>query len=114
VAGLLAIAVFGVVLSKTFDTRVRSRLALAPPVIAAIERELSRFARVDLERVPALDPARRAAARRAIDELFVSAFRRVMIGAAILALLADAALVRTPPAASTDNDRKPKVALKRR
>jgi EmrB/QacA subfamily drug resistance transporter len=94
VAGLLAIAVFGVVLSRTFDARVRPRLndlALAPAAMAAIEQELPRLAAADLERVPALDPSRRAAARTAIDESFVSAFRTVMIGTAVLALLAAAA-----------------------
>ena len=103
VAGLLAIAIFGVVLSRTFDARVRPRLddlALAPAAMAAIEQELPRFAGADLERVPALDPSRRAAARKAIDESFVSAFRRVMICTAILALLAAAAgaMLRSPDA----------------
>ncbi len=103
VAGLLAIAVFGVVLSRTFDTRVTPRLddlALAPAARVAIERELPKFAGADLERVPALDQSQRAAARKAIDESFVSAFRRVMIGTAILALLAAGAgaLLRSPDA----------------
>lgn len=103
VAGLLAIAVFGVVLSRTFETRVTPRLddlALAPAARAAIERELPRFAGADLGRVPALDQSQRAAARKAIDESFVAAFRRVMIGTAILALLAAGAgaLLRSPDA----------------
>jgi EmrB/QacA subfamily drug resistance transporter len=102
VAGLLAIAVFGVVLSRTFDARVRPRLhalALAPEAVAAIDRELPRLAGADLGRVPALDSSQRAAARKAIDESFVSAFRRVMICAAVLALLAAGAgaMLRSPP-----------------
>ena len=46
VAGLLAIAVFGVVLARTFDARVAPRLdrvGLAPAARAAIDRELARW-----------------------------------------------------------------------
>src|SRR6202011_1517304 len=46
VAGLLAIAVFGVVLARTFDARVRTRLdqlALPSPARAAIDRELPKM-----------------------------------------------------------------------
>ena len=89
VAGLLAIAVFGVILLRTFDTRVEpdlDRLMLAPTVRTGIERELPKMAGADLEAVPALTVSERTAARGAVDAAFVSAFRLVMIGTALLAL----------------------------
>jgi EmrB/QacA subfamily drug resistance transporter len=92
VAGLVAIAVFGVVLAWTFDARVRprlDRLALAPAAEAAIDRELPKMAGARLEDVSIQSP-QRAAVRLAVDEAFVSAFRLVMIGAAVLTLAAAA------------------------
>ena len=93
VAGLLAIAVFGVVLSRTFDARVRPRLdqfALSPSARMEIERELPRMAGADVNAAASIDRHQRPGVRRAIDEAFVSAFRLVMIGAAALALAAAA------------------------
>jgi hypothetical protein len=92
VAGLLAIAVFGVVLARTFDARVRTRLdhlALPSPARAAIDRELPKMAGAELA-AASIDPQQRTAIRRAIDDAFVSAFRLVMIGAAVLTLMAAA------------------------
>jgi EmrB/QacA subfamily drug resistance transporter len=93
VAGLLAIAVFGVVLARTFDARVRPRLdrfALTPEARMEIDRELPRMAGADVNAAASIDRHQRAGVRRAIDEAFVSAFRLVMIGAAALALAAAA------------------------
>jgi EmrB/QacA subfamily drug resistance transporter len=93
VAGLLAIAVFGVVLTQTFAARVRpplDRLALAAPARAAVERELPKLAGAEVHALPAASPDQRAAVGRIIGEAFVSAFRLVMIGAAALALIAAA------------------------
>jgi EmrB/QacA subfamily drug resistance transporter len=93
VAGLLAIAVFGVVLARAFDARLRprlDRLALTPPARMAVDRELRKMAGAELEDVPWTEPAQRVAVREAIDQAFVSAFRLVMIGAAALALAAAA------------------------
>jgi EmrB/QacA subfamily drug resistance transporter len=92
VAALLAIAVFGVVLARTFDARVRTRLdrlALPSPASAAIDRELPKMAGAELD-AASIDPHQRAAVRGAIDDAFVSAFRLVMIGAAALAVAAAA------------------------
>jgi len=102
VAGLIAIAVFGIVLVRAFDTRVTSaldQLRLSAPVRAAVDRELPKMAGAELD--AAVEPALRAAIRRAIDESFVSAFRLVMIQAAVLALAAAAAgaLIRAQPRA---------------
>ena len=93
VAGLLAIAVFGVVLAHTFEARVRPRLERFAPTPAAkmeIDRELPRMAGADMAAMPSLDRHQRPGVRRAIDDAFVSAFRLVMIGAAALALAAAA------------------------
>jgi len=88
VAGLLTIAVFGVLLANRFDAEVRprlDRLALAPAVRAEIGKELPKMAGAELKNVT-LEPAQRAAVQRSIDDAFVSGFRLVVIGAAILAL----------------------------
>ena len=91
VAGLLAIAIFGVVLSRTFDARVRQRLdrlALTPEATAEIDRQLPRMAGADVDSARLIDRPQRTAVRDAIDHAFVSAFRVVMLGAAALALAA--------------------------
>lgn len=93
VAGLLAIALFGVVLTRTFEARVRpalDRLALSSPLREEIERELPKMAGADLAQVSSIPPAERPVVRAIIDEGFVFAFRLVMIGAAGLALAAAA------------------------
>jgi len=89
VAGLIAIAVFGIVLVRTFDVRVRpalGRLELPPTARAAIDRELPKLAGADTS--AAIEPAQRVATRQAIDESFVAAFRWVMLVAAGVALAA--------------------------
>jgi len=91
IAGLLAIAVFGVALAQVFDTRVRPRLdRLDVPSGAreGIDRELRKLAGADLTKVSQIPPRERRAARTIIDEGFVVSFRWVMIGAAGLALAA--------------------------
>jgi len=90
VAGLLAIAVFGVFLARTFDAQVRprlDRLSLAPDVRDQIDQQLPKMAGAELKSVP-LEPAQRTAVQRSIDEAFVSGFKVVVIGCAILALAA--------------------------
>jgi uncharacterized protein YifN (PemK superfamily) len=90
VAGLLAVAVFGVVLTRTFDARVTAsldRLSLTASARTAIDRELPKMAGADVDRVPSIEPSRRAEVRQAIAEGFVSAFRLVLILAAGLALM---------------------------
>jgi EmrB/QacA subfamily drug resistance transporter len=90
VAGLLAIAVFGVVLTRTFEARVTAalmRIQLTAAARAATVRELPKLAGADLNR-DEIGPKERVSVRQAIDNAFVSAFRVVMIGAAALALAA--------------------------
>jgi hypothetical protein len=91
VAGLLAIAVFGVVLARTFEMRVQSGvgdLPLTASARMAIERELPKMAGADVDAVPSIEPSQRASVHEAIGGAFVSAFRRVLFGAAVLALVA--------------------------
>jgi len=90
VAGLLAIAVFGVLLVRAFDAEMQSRLdrlSLAPTARAQIEEQLPKMAGAELKSV-ALDPGQRAVVQETIDEAFVSGFRMVVFGSAILALAA--------------------------
>ena len=90
VAGLLTIAIFGVFLARVFEGDVRPRLdhlALPPAARAQVEAQLPKMAGAELKAVP-LDDQQRASAQRAIDEAFVSGFRMVVLGSAILALAA--------------------------
>jgi len=94
VAGLLAIAVFGVVMARTFATSVAPRLdrvGLAPEVRVATDRQLVKMTGAELDSIVALQPSQREAVREAIDVAFVSTFRRLMLMAAALALLSAAA-----------------------
>jgi len=89
VAGLVAIAVFGIVLVRSFDARVNTaldRLELPPAARASIDRELPKLAGADIS--PTLESRARAPVGRAIDESFVSAFAAVMMSAAGVALAA--------------------------
>ena len=91
VAGLLAIAVFGVLLGLTFDARARpriDRLSLSAPAREGTDRELHKLAGADLTQVPGLTGVEQREIREIIDHGFVFAFRLVMIGAAGLALAA--------------------------
>src|SRR4029077_2735089 len=63
IAGLLAIAVFSVVLARTFDARVRPRLdhaRLSPSARAEIDRELPKMAGADWERMSSIPPEERS------------------------------------------------------
>jgi EmrB/QacA subfamily drug resistance transporter len=88
IAGLLAIAVGGVLLTSAFSARIRPELdrSLPPRERAAIEGELAKMAAADLSAVA--DDARRDATHAIVDRAFVYAFQRVMMGAAVLACLA--------------------------
>jgi EmrB/QacA subfamily drug resistance transporter len=89
VAGLIAIAVFGIVLVRAFNARVSPALdqvGLSAPARTAVNRELPKLAGAEIN--TPMESAQRAGARRVIDESFVSAFRLAMIEAAVLALTA--------------------------
>jgi len=98
VAGLMAIAVFGIVLTRSFDRRVHAALdglGLPAAARASIDRELPKLAGAEIR---SLEPDGRGAARRAIDDSFVSSFGLIMNVAAGVALGAAAAgaLIREP------------------
>ena len=89
VAGLMAIALFGILLVRTFEARVSPALddlGLAATERTAIDRELPKLAGVEIP--SAIQLPQRVAARRTIDVSFVSAFRVVMMAAAAVALVA--------------------------
>ncbi len=88
-AGLLAVAVLGLVLLGTFSHGLDRRLAaldLPPEVRQALSAERTRLA--NLEAPAAAPPDVRARVRTAVDEAFVDGYRRVMLVASGLALLA--------------------------
>lgn len=90
VAGLLAIAIFGVFLVRAFDAQVHSRLdrlSLAPSARAQIEEQLPKMAGAELKAV-AVDSVERAVVQHTIDDAFASGFRMTVLGSAILALAA--------------------------
>ena len=89
VAGLMAIALFGVVFARTFEARVTpslDRLTLSSAAREAVDRELPKMAGADLGQISSMPPPERRVVRAIIDDGFVFAFRLVMIAAAGLAL----------------------------
>src|SRR5262249_35216125 len=72
VAGVLAVAIFGLVLSGVFNRALDQRLKaldMAPPVRQQIEAKRSKLAAIETD-----DPA----ARRAIADAFVEGYRAVL------------------------------------
>src|SRR2546423_3189909 len=102
VAGLLAIAVFGIVMLQSFNHALDARLAnlsLPPATQASLDVERAKLGGADVSRSPA---ELRASLRAAIDRSFVDAFRRVMLIGAVLAFasaIAAWALIDARPAA---------------
>jgi MFS transporter len=108
-AGLMAVAVLGVVVGTVFSEQLRVRLADRPLPDAVRTTLLEQRERWAGAQVPAsVDPGLQAAIRRDIDESFVAAFRVAMFAAAALALLGAASavlLVSSTPAAETKRRR---------
>lgn len=86
-AGLLAIAVFGIVMLQSFERALERRLttmALEPNARAAILRQENKLAAIEIP--PSIEPVARRLVRQAIDESFVNGFRLVMGLGAIFAV----------------------------
>ncbi|MBA3962646.1 MAG: MFS transporter [Chthoniobacterales bacterium] len=86
-AGLLAIAVFGIVMLQTFDRALQRNLAqqnLPNEIKMSIAGQSARLAAIELPQE--LNGAQRAAATEAIDQSFLRGFRLTMAIAAGLAL----------------------------
>jgi EmrB/QacA subfamily drug resistance transporter len=86
-AGLLAIAVLGIVMLHVFNDRLDRRLAeskLPPSVSQSLEAQRTKLAAIAIPED--LNPATREMIHRAIDESFVSGFRTIMATGAILAV----------------------------
>jgi EmrB/QacA subfamily drug resistance transporter len=93
IAGLMAIAVFGVAMSRSFDARVVpriDRLRLSPAARSDLDGELRKLAGADPEQLSSLSASQRRQAREAVDDSFVAAFRMVMLSSAALAVAAAA------------------------
>jgi Major Facilitator Superfamily len=100
-AGLVAIAVFGIIMLQVFKGELNRRLAesrLPSSVAQSVQTQSNKLAAIE---IPAdQNPNTQKLLRRAIDESFVSGFRAVMIVGALLATassLTGAVLIRTPP-----------------
>ena len=89
VAGLLSIAVFGVVLTREFNAAMAPRLAengISGDVRAQVEKELPKMAGANLSKLQ-LDKARKEVLQTDIHEAFVRGFRVVMLEAAAITFL---------------------------
>jgi EmrB/QacA subfamily drug resistance transporter len=100
-AGLISIAVFGIVMLQTFASRFEQALRnipLPPAASSALAAQRYNLAGVT---IPAdLDPTLRAAVRQAIDASFISGFRELMLLSAVFAVLsalAAATMIRSNP-----------------
>jgi len=91
VAGLIAIAVFGVMISGMFNTRATSklsRLSLSAEASAEVREQLPKLAGADVAAIPSLTAQQKSDVRAAVDSSFTSAFRAAMLVSALLAVAA--------------------------
>ncbi len=87
-AGLLAVAVLGIVMLNTFNNQLDRRLQtlpITPEVKRSIDEQRSKLAGAELPKN--LDPALGQALKQAINEAFIAGFHRVMAVGIVLALL---------------------------
>jgi EmrB/QacA subfamily drug resistance transporter len=86
-AGLLAIAVFGVVMLHVFGHSLQSRLSTtAIPAAAKVSVYQERIRLAEIDVPDGLSTERQTVVRRAVSESFVSGYRVVMLIASLLAL----------------------------
>ena len=87
-AGLLAVAVFGLVMLQGFNSQLDQRLAtlaIAPEVRHILDEQRVRLA--DIELPATLDDKTKSNLSAAVEASFVSGFRRVALGSGLLAVL---------------------------
>lgn len=111
VAALLAVALFGLVMTSVFNRDLQTQLQRAnlPPILThAIEQQRSKLAAIEIPNEA--DPRDAASARDAIAAAFVEGFRWIMLGSALLAL----ASAVTAWALVADTGREPRAAERRR
>jgi EmrB/QacA subfamily drug resistance transporter len=91
IGGLVAIAVLGVILSRSFESRVTPRLesiSLSTTARADVQRELPKMAGIKLDSIPSVSPAERPQVRSAVDTSFVGAYKVIMLLVGALAAVA--------------------------
>jgi EmrB/QacA subfamily drug resistance transporter len=101
IAGLLAIALFGIVMNYVFNAHLQRRLealAVAPEVMQAVTTKRGKLGAMEISQ--ALDPMLRAQVQHALAESFSAGFRSVMLISALLALASAAIAWRTIDAKS--------------
>jgi len=90
-AGLLAIALFSILMIKAYGSCLDRRLDdmnLSVQTRSSLDKQKSKLAGTE---IPAnLDVRQRAALQQAVNDSFVAAYRRVMMVAAVLALISAA------------------------
>lgn len=87
-AGLLAVAVLGIVMLHSFNSHLDRRLqtlGVAPEMKQIVDDQRTKLAGMELPKD--IDPVRAPSLKQAVDESFVAGFRRVVAVAAGLALL---------------------------
>ena len=108
VSALIAIAVFGLVMTPVFNRALDAELrraALPSPVVAVIDQQRSRLAAIALP--DTLDSVSKNAAEMTISRAFVAGFRAVMLISAVLAVGAAASAwlwIREQPQPSAASD----------
>jgi len=97
-AGLVAIAVFGIIMLHIFKGELDQRVRNFPSEVAqSLRQQNNKLAAIEIPRDQ--NPNTREALHHAVDESFVSSFRVVMAGGALLAVasaLAAGILIKTP------------------
>ena len=113
VAGVLAIAVLGIVMVKAFGSRLDQSLAqlsMPPGILQEIKADEIKLAGL---RAPAgLDPPTRRAVEKSVREAFVFGFRMIMLICAGLSV-ASAAVARVMIPAASPDLRRGRLAMKR-
>ena len=87
-AGLLAVALLGIVMLHTFNSQLDRRLTslgIATEIKQSLDQQRSKLAGAELGEN--LDPIVKTELKHAVNESFLAGFRRVMAVAAVLALL---------------------------